>query len=69
MSQGQIVDLNREIAIEAARLSVKYKLSMADSIILATARADEATLWTQDAHFKNIAGVRYFEKNSSGSVT
>jgi predicted nucleic acid-binding protein len=65
MSQGQIVDLNREIAIEAARLSGKYKLSMADSIILATARAHDATLWTQDAHFKDIAGVRYIEKGNS----
>ena len=35
---------------------------MADSIILATARAYDATLWTQDAHFKGIEGVRYIEK-------
>jgi predicted nucleic acid-binding protein len=37
---------------------------MADSIILATARAHQATLWTQDAHFKEIPGVRYIEKRS-----
>ena len=35
---------------------------MADSIILATARIFEATLWTQDAHFQGIDGVRYIEK-------
>ena len=32
--------------------------SMADSIILATAQAEGATLWTQDAHFREIDGVR-----------
>lgn len=32
---------------------------MADSVILATSRAYGATLWTQDAHFKGIAGVRF----------
>jgi toxin FitB len=36
---------------------------MADSIILATAQAYEAILWTQDAHFKDINNVRYIEKN------
>ena len=62
MSRGEIVDLNRQAAIEAARLSARLKLSMADSIILATAQTFDATLWTQDAHFKDIAGVRYIEK-------
>jgi len=37
-------------------------LAMADSIILATARAYNATLWTQDEHFKDIEGVKYIEK-------
>jgi predicted nucleic acid-binding protein len=62
MLSGQEVVLDRSIAIEAARISLEVKLPMADSIILATARAYEATLWTQDAHFKEIEGVRYIEK-------
>ena len=36
---------------------------MADAIILATAHAFEATLWTQDAHFKGLDGVMQFAKN------
>lgn len=64
MSLGQEVVLDREIAIEAAQISAELKLAMADSIMLATARAYEATLWTQDAHFKDIEGVRYSEKRS-----
>jgi len=35
---------------------------MADSVMLATARAYDATLWTQDAHFKDVEGVQYVEK-------
>jgi predicted nucleic acid-binding protein len=31
---------------------------MADSVILATARAHDATLWTQDEDFATIEGVR-----------
>jgi len=63
MSRGEVVELDRQTAIDAARLSTELKLSMADSIILATAQAYEATLWTQDAHFRAIEGVRFIEKN------
>ena len=38
------------------------RLPMADSIILGTARAYGATLWTQDADFQNIAEVKYKAK-------
>lgn len=62
MSLGYEVGLNRALAVEAARLSVQLKLAMADSIILASARTQDAILWTQDHHFKSIEGVRYFEK-------
>jgi len=61
MSFGRIVDLNRETALAAAQLSIQRKLSMADSIILATAQSLEAVLWTQDEHFKDIPGVRFIE--------
>jgi predicted nucleic acid-binding protein len=37
---------------------------MADSIILATVRAHEAVLWTQDQDFKDIKDVKYFPKKS-----
>ena len=35
------------------------RLPLADSIILATARSEGATLWTQDAHFTGLEGVRF----------
>lgn len=62
MSLGTVVDLDRNMAMRAAQISLDTKLAMADSIILATARTYNATLWTQDEHFKDLEGVRYIEK-------
>jgi predicted nucleic acid-binding protein len=58
MSLGHVVDLDSSLALEAA----KHPLPLADSIIYATALRYDATLWTQDSHFENISGVRYFKK-------
>jgi predicted nucleic acid-binding protein len=62
MSLGTVIELNRDIAIHAAKVSLELKLAMADSIILATTRAKNAMLWTQDEHFKNLEEVKYIEK-------
>jgi predicted nucleic acid-binding protein len=59
MHQGTIVALDATLALAAARLSVQERLPLADSVILATARAHSATLWTQDADFEGREGVRY----------
>jgi predicted nucleic acid-binding protein len=64
MSYGRVVELDRKIAIDAARISLDLKLAIADSIILATAHEYDAILWTQDAHFKGMEGVKYIEKKS-----
>lgn len=65
MSLGEVVELDRQIAINAAQISTELKLAMADSIILATARLRNATLWTQDEHFKDLNRVKYIEKKYS----
>ena len=62
MQQGTVVELTAPLALEAARTSAESGLPMADSIILATARQYDATLWTQDDHFKGIESVRYLPK-------
>ena len=62
MEQGQVVELDRTLALSAAKISIDLKIPMADSIILATARSYKATLWTQDVDFKGIEGVQYIEK-------
>ena len=65
MQQGRIVELSGTLALAAARLSVDLGIPMADSIMLATARAWEATLWTQDADFDAVPGVRYVAKQNA----
>lgn len=59
MLQGRVVDFPATLALDAARVSLDTRLAMADAIILATARAESAVLWTQDAHFEGLLGVEY----------
>jgi predicted nucleic acid-binding protein len=62
MQQATIVDVNSQIGIEAAKISAENSIPMADSIIIATARSHNATIWTQDADFKDFENVKYFKK-------
>lgn len=62
MMQGQVVVFDAALALNAAKLSIDHRLPMADSMILATARAYDAVLWTQDRDFAQIPGVKYIEK-------
>lgn len=62
MQKATVVGITIELAIAASKLSLQYRLPMTDSIILATAYAFDATIWTQDTDFKNISGVKYFPK-------
>jgi predicted nucleic acid-binding protein len=62
MSLGQVIELDRQLALNAAKISRDFKLALADSIILATVRANDATLWTQDEHFVGLENVEYIQK-------
>jgi len=64
MKKGKVVDLTLSLALSASKLSLKHKLPMADSIILATSKLYNAVMWTLDSDFQNIDGVKYFPKNS-----
>ena len=64
MQQGAVVDLGVRLALAAARLSLDTRLPMADSVVLATARQHDATVWTQDADFEQLSGVRYRPRKS-----
>jgi toxin FitB len=64
MQQGSVVDLDARLALAAARVSLETRMPMADSIVLATARLHDATLWTQDADFESVPGVRYRPEKS-----
>jgi predicted nucleic acid-binding protein len=62
MQQGRVVELSSTLALSAAKVSMQLSIPMADSVILATARATDAVLWTQDADFAKVPGVRYVAK-------
>ena len=64
MEQGKVVDLDQATALEAARLSIQHRIAMADSIMLATAQRHRAALWTQDADFEGLAGIKYYARRS-----
>ncbi|MFZ2208470.1 MAG: type II toxin-antitoxin system VapC family toxin [Porticoccaceae bacterium] len=62
MRQGQVVELDATLALSAARLGVEHGLALADAVIYATARRHDALLWTQDADFDGLPGVRFVAK-------
>ena len=62
MQQATIKDVDFNISILAAKLSIDHKIPMADSLILATAKLYKATLWTQDSDFKDMPEVHFVEK-------
>ena len=59
MQQSEVVGIGLPLGMDAALNG----LPLADSLIYATARHHDAELWTQDAHFEGLAGVRYFPKD------
>ena len=59
MLRGHVVEIDLSLALEAA----VNGLPMADSLIYATARRHGAVLWTQDAHFDGLPGVKYFRSS------
>jgi toxin FitB len=64
LHQGTVVALDSSLALSAAHVGVVHKVPLADSIIYATAKHYRATLWTMDAHFAELPGVRYVAKRS-----
>jgi toxin FitB len=62
MQQAKVIDLDATLALLSARVGLLHQLPLADSVIYATAQACGATLWTQDADFEALAGVRFLPK-------
>ncbi|MBE7537089.1 MAG: type II toxin-antitoxin system VapC family toxin [Opitutaceae bacterium] len=60
MKQGQVVALDDRLAVIAAEISHRFKLTLADGIIYATARIASANLLTQDSDLDGLPGVKYF---------
>ena len=66
MQKGSVIDLTAGIAMNASKLSLQHNLPMADSIILAAAKAYKCIIWTQDSDFENLPRVKFFPKKIIG---
>ena len=65
MQQGSIVDMDSDLALEAATIGHEEKLAFADSVIYAIAKRHQAMIWTQDEHFAGRENVQYRPKAKS----
>lgn len=50
------------VADMASELAHAHKLAMADALVYAVAQTLDAELWTQDKHFGQLSGVKFFPK-------
>lgn len=58
LSQYEVLDLNREVALLAADLCLRHSLGMADGIVLAHAEHLSDTLLTLDNDFVTISSAK-----------
>lgn len=66
MQKTRLVTLSDSLALAAADASLEFRLAMADSIVYATARAEDAELVTSDADLRGLPGVTYLPKAGKG---
>jgi predicted nucleic acid-binding protein len=59
MRQGKVIPLDTDLALAAASLGLRHRLPLADAVILATAQASDAVIWTQDSDFESLGNVKY----------
>jgi toxin FitB len=62
MQQAKVIELDIALAIHAAQIGFDLKLHLADSVVVATAYAHHARIWTQDSDLKEVEGVKYLPK-------
>jgi predicted nucleic acid-binding protein len=61
----EVIPLTSGLAVWAAQVGIRHKLSLADSVIYATALATGATVVTSDAHFEGLPQVEYIARNAA----
>lgn len=61
LNATQIVHLTESIAFLAADVSLQHGLAMADAIVYATAKDQDAEVVTGDADLKDLSGVVYIK--------
>ena len=64
MRLGRVLDLTDKRAIAASKAARQHNLALADAAMYSMAQEHNATFWTQDVDYQNLAGVRYFAKSN-----
>lgn len=64
MRLGRVLDLTDKRAIAASKAARQHTLALADAAMYSMAQEHNATFWTQDVDYQNLAGVRYFAKSN-----
>ncbi len=59
MMKARVVNLDAELMLSAADISIKYSLPMVDAIIYATAIKEKCPLVTSDPHLEKLENVIY----------
>jgi len=59
LAATEVIPLTESIALLAADISLQHGLAMADAIVYATAKDQEARVVTSDADLKDLPGVVY----------
>ncbi|MGQ9691082.1 MAG: PIN domain-containing protein [Thermoproteota archaeon] len=54
----KVVDVDYEVAVRSAELRSRHRIPMADSVIAATVQIHGRVLVSDDAHFKEIQGLK-----------
>ena len=63
IQKTRLVPLSESVALAAADVSLDFRLAMADAIVYATARGEDAELVTSDADLEGLPGVRYLPRS------
>lgn len=63
IQKTRLVPLSDSLALTAADVSLEFRLAMADSIVYATARAEDAELVTSDGDLRGLPGVTFVPKS------
>ncbi len=62
IQKSSVIPLSASLALAAADVSLEFRLAMADSIVYATARAENAELVTSEKDLRGLPGVTYLPK-------
>jgi len=62
IQKTRLIPLSESLALAAADVSLEFRLATADSVVYATARAENAELVTSDKDLHGLPGVTYLPK-------